>query len=98
MRLLKNLMDNAIEKEGTENIFLRLYRENSAVIEVIDDGPEMDGETKQKLFDAFFTTKKKGTGLGLASVKRIVHHHGGEYKVESTVEKTSFRIYLPLAK
>jgi signal transduction histidine kinase len=43
---------------------------------VEDDGVGIDSEAMEQLFDAFFTTRSKGTGLGLAVVKRIVDEHG----------------------
>ncbi|HTQ31032.1 MAG TPA: ATP-binding protein, partial [Opitutaceae bacterium] len=66
--------------------------------EVRDNGSGIAPENLQKIFDAFFTTKKHGTGLGLATVLNIVHHHGGQIGVDSTVgEGTTFKIFLPPA-
>ena len=50
---------------------------------IVDTGVGMSGETARKLFDPYFTTKRKGTGLGMAIVKGIVEGHGGEIEVES---------------
>jgi PAS domain S-box-containing protein len=66
--------------------------------EVQDDGNGIPPENLQKIFDAFFTTKKHGTGLGLATVLDIVRKHGGQIGVESTVGTgTTFTIFLPKA-
>jgi two-component system cell cycle sensor histidine kinase/response regulator CckA len=66
--------------------------------EVQDDGNGIPPENLQKIFDAFFTTKKHGTGLGLATVLDIVRKHGGQIGVESTVGiGTTFTIFLPKA-
>ncbi len=68
------------------------------VLEVADTGEGMDEETKQKIFDAFFTTKEpgKGTGLGLSMVYGAVKHLGGTIQVQSAPgQGTSFRLYFP---
>jgi len=50
-----------------------------------------------RFFEQFYTTEKKGTGLGLMIVQRIVRAHGGRIELESRVGRgTSFRIWLPL--
>ena len=67
-----------------------------ACLTVQDDGKGMDAETKQKIFEPFFTRKFKGRGLGMAAVYGIVKNHGGWISVESQLGKgTVVRIYLP---
>jgi two-component system cell cycle sensor histidine kinase/response regulator CckA len=67
-----------------------------ACLTVQDDGKGMDTETKHKIFEPFFTRKRKGRGLGMAAVYGIVKNHGGWISVESQLEKgTVVRIYLP---
>ena len=66
--------------------------------EVEDDGCGMNEETRSRIFDPFFTTKKEGTGLGLATVHRIVEGNGGHVKVETAIGRgTRFCIVLPSA-
>jgi PAS domain S-box-containing protein len=66
--------------------------------EVQDDGCGIPAENLQKIFAAFFTTKKNGTGLGLATVLNVVRKHGGQIGVDSTVGAgTTFTIFLPRA-
>jgi PAS domain S-box-containing protein len=67
-------------------------------IEVADNGTGIKPEHLEKIFDAFFTTKKHGTGLGLATVLSIVRKHGGQLGVASTVGTgTTFTVFLPKA-
>jgi PAS domain S-box-containing protein len=67
--------------------------------ETQDDGVGIPPENLQKIFDAFFTTKKHGTGLGLSTVLEIVRKHDGQIGVASTVGTgTTFTIFLPQAE
>ncbi|HEX9920941.1 MAG TPA: ATP-binding protein, partial [Candidatus Methylomirabilis sp.] len=68
-----------------------------ARISVVDNGKGMDDEEKKKAFLPFFTTKEKGTGLGLALVQRAIVGMGGKIEVESELGKgCAFHLYLPL--
>ncbi|HEX2853537.1 MAG TPA: ATP-binding protein [Opitutaceae bacterium] len=67
-------------------------------VEVRDNGSGIKPEHREKIFDAFFTTKKHGTGLGLATVISIVRKHGGQIGLDSAVGVgTAFTVYLPRA-
>ncbi len=68
-------------------------------VSVEDRGEGIPPETLERVFDPFFTTKKQGSGLGLATVHRIVEDHGGSVRVESRVgEGTAVRVRLPGAE
>ncbi|MBY0400225.1 PAS domain S-box protein [Myxococcota bacterium] len=68
-------------------------------LEIEDTGPGMTPELQDRIFEPFFTTKQDGTGLGLATVQRIVEQHGGSIEIESMVGRgTCFRLFLPLAE
>jgi signal transduction histidine kinase len=54
-----------------------------AEIRVSDNGPGIDAEAMEHLFDPYVTTKSKGTGLGLAIVKKLVEEHGGTVSAEN---------------
>lgn len=65
-------------------------------LEVIDTGPGIRPDKRDRLFDIFFTTKPGGTGFGLATVKKIVERHGGTVKADNVKPNgASFRIELP---
>lgn len=66
------------------------------MIEVEDTGPGVPDELKPHLFDPFVTTKRNGTGLGLALVAKIIGDHGGVIECESVPKRTMFRVLLPL--
>ena len=67
------------------------------VVSVIDRGAGMSGETKRRLFEAFYTTKHNGTGLGMMITQEIVKKHGGKMEVESEEGKgTTVSVYLPV--
>ncbi len=67
------------------------------VLHLIDTGLGMDEHTKAHLFDAFFSTKPGGSGLGLPTTRKIIEAHGGQISVQSEVgHGTQFTIELPL--
>lgn len=69
------------------------------VLEFEDTGPGMSPELQDRIFEPFFTTKQDGTGLGLATVQRIVEQHGGAIEISSELGRgTCFRLLLPLAE
>jgi len=87
---------NAISKKGKIEISLRVINENKIKISIKDDGKGIKDEDISKIFDPFFTTSAKGTGLGLAVVKRLVLENKGEIDIKSVVgEGTNVEIILP---
>jgi signal transduction histidine kinase len=97
-----NLLKNATEAlDGTGGVVcVRLGQEGSwVVIEVRDDGPGVPSESRERLFEPFFSTKGagRGTGLGLSICRRIVSEHGGSIRVDSSHGVgTSFTVRLPV--
>lgn len=65
-------------------------------IEVEDDGPGVPEQLRPHLFDPFVTTKRTGTGLGLALVAKIIGDHGGIIECDSEPPRTIFRVLLPM--
>ncbi|MBN9524371.1 hybrid sensor histidine kinase/response regulator, partial [bacterium] len=66
------------------------------LIEVTDHGVGMDAATRRRVFEPYFTTKQKGTGLGLAVVRQVVERAGGFVRVDSAPARgTTVRVFLP---
>jgi PAS domain S-box-containing protein len=97
---LVNLIVNAIEamnKGGQLSVSLN-HREEMAEIQIRDTGRGIAPEHRQRIFQLFFTTRKGGSGIGLASTFRTIQLHNGSIEFESEVGRgTTFRIDLPLA-
>jgi two-component system nitrogen regulation sensor histidine kinase NtrY len=99
-RALVNLLDNAVEAMGGRGTVTIEARRDPATgglrLEVADDGPGIRPEDRDRLFLPYFSTKKRGTGLGLALVHRIVSDHMGRIRVEdNTPRGARFVIDLP---
>jgi signal transduction histidine kinase len=94
-----NLMINGLQAmtNGGELMLRLSSNDDHARIDVIDTGPGIPPETVARIFGAYYTTKRGGTGLGLAMAKRIIEEHGGNLSVQSEVGKGSdFSIALPM--
>lgn len=102
-QVIQNIIFNArdaMEKGGYITISTH-EDDNNIMIRIEDEGPGIDEELKEKIFSAFFTTKKKGTGLGLGIAKRIVNEHNGNLTLVSPIKDgkgSSFQITLPKEK
>jgi nitrogen-specific signal transduction histidine kinase len=69
----------------------------ATVVEIVDRGPGISPEEQEQLFNPFFTTKDRGTGLGLPISQRIVEEHGGAIEVQTRLgEGSTFRVLLPI--
>jgi two-component system, LuxR family, sensor kinase FixL len=72
--------------------------EGACVVVVSDTGPGIPAAVRERLFTPFFTTKARGTGLGLSTVKRLIEAHNGEIQLESPAAGgTRITVRLPLA-
>jgi two-component system sensor kinase FixL len=99
-RAFLNLMANAAQAlDGEGRIAVTIERRETACrVTVSDSGAGMAPEVLQKVFEPFFTTRHRGTGLGLPVVKRTVEQHGGSIQIESTIGVgTKAIVELPLA-
>lgn len=90
-----NLIKNAIESIGTENGEINvdyLDKDKDLIVTIQDSGPEISD--LEKLFEPLFSTKPRGTGLGLASCKNIIESHNGTISASNNPKR--FVIILPL--
>jgi PAS domain S-box-containing protein len=95
---LTNLILNAVQAmHGGGRLTVTTRRgEGSLVVEIADTGVGMSEEQMRNVFEAFYTTKTNGLGLGMSYAKRVVEQHGGRISVESREgEGTTVRAYLP---
>jgi signal transduction histidine kinase len=93
-----NLVDNALDAAKSRVAVAAGRQGSSVVVRVVDDGPGLPPEIRDRIFDPFFTTKPvgQGTGLGLDIARRLVLRHGGEIEVESGPGSTQFSVTLPI--
>ncbi len=97
-RVFVNLVQNAIEAAaGPVRVALTSCLAGGAVeVQVVDDGPGVPEELRDRLFEPYFTTKTSGTGLGLAICRRLVEAHGGSIRLDATRPgETRFVIRVP---
>jgi signal transduction histidine kinase len=97
-----NLVTNALEamkSEGKSGAMLRLKAERSGdnvAVEIADNGPGIPPEVRDKVFQLYFTTKERGSGIGLALTYRAVQLHNGTVDFTSELGRgTTFRLQFP---
>jgi two-component system, NtrC family, nitrogen regulation sensor histidine kinase GlnL len=101
-KLFLNLIINAVEASepgGGIELRTRFNGDQDVLIDIVDRGSGMDPETQKRLFEPFYTTKEKGTGLGMAIAKQIAELHSGDLTVVSKAGAgTTATVRLPLTK
>ncbi|MEH7572893.1 ATP-binding protein, partial [Cytobacillus firmus] len=95
-----NIIKNAIEvmpKGGYITVSIQKVSDHKVHISIKDEGTGIPAHKIKKLGEPFYTTKERGTGLGLMVTYKIIEEHKGTIEVESKMgEGTVFHIYLPL--
>ena len=95
---LANLVKNALEsmKEGGELTAITRVTPVGIAMDLIDTGCGMSDNTALNMFNAFYTTKPAGSGLGLPMARKVVQAHGGRIDVQSQEEQgTKFTLEFP---
>jgi signal transduction histidine kinase len=87
----------AMPEGGTLRLACRATSRKLVEVDVEDTGVGIPPEHLSRIFDLYFTTKEKGSGIGLSMVYRIIQLHDGEVEVESTDSGTRFRLVFPQA-
>jgi two-component system, NtrC family, sensor histidine kinase HydH len=90
---LENIVRNALEA-GTRSLVVETtWSEGLSAVAITDEGEGMNPRQAERAFDAFYTNKPNGSGLGLAFVQRVARAHGGDAEIQSTEGKgTTVRI------
>jgi len=76
-------MDNTTDRDRLLRVRTGLHNRDAIIVAVEDSGPGVDPKQLGSIFDAFFTTKSHGVGLGLAICRMIVERHGGQLTAAS---------------
>jgi len=95
-----NLITNAVQAVGDQGaIDITVKVLDQVLVSVADNGPGVPAEVRDRIFEAFFTTKAigEGTGLGLDVCRRVVEELGGTIRFESEPGRTVFEVRLPRA-
>jgi signal transduction histidine kinase len=87
VNLLQNARDALGDKGGNIFVSAQCHADYSIEVTIRDDGPGIPADKQEKIFEAYYTTKEKGTGLGLATVKHNVELYGGAVRLESGLGK-----------
>jgi len=99
LNLVRNAVD-AVEESESPMLWIRALRsEDKVIISVIDNGKGIPEQTKEMVFNEFYTTKTTGTGIGLYIVKELVNKYNGSIDFTSDSRHgTTFTITLPVTK
>jgi nitrogen-specific signal transduction histidine kinase len=88
----EGVLEEELHSTGSDGLPTR-----TVVVEVADDGPGVPKELRDRIFNAFFTTKPQGSGLGLAIVRKVVDAHDGRIDIQTGAHGTRFRVTLPVS-
>jgi hypothetical protein len=105
-QVVLNLILNAVEAmsavdEGVRELLLSTERSETygVLVAVHDSGPGIDPERRERVFDAFYTTKSSGVGMGLSICRSIIAAHGGRLWADQNVPRGAvFQFTLPIAE
>ncbi len=96
MNVLQNAREALASQAGNVWITMVCGPDSSVEVSIRDDGPGIPRHKQESVFEAYYTTKEKGTGLGLATVKHNIELYGGSVRLESELGKGAcFRLFFP---
>ena len=100
VQVLINLLLNAIEASVDDGTITILVKGESPYvgISITDEGDRIADDIRPHIFDAYYTTKAEGNGLGLAVSREIAMNHGGRLEFESEEDGTTFTLLLPMER
>jgi signal transduction histidine kinase len=95
-QVLWNLVRNGVQASAPgATVIVTIEPEGDRVrMLVTDEGPGIPPDAVAKIFDAFYTTRSQGAGIGLAVVRRIIDDHGASIDVHSTASGATFEVVL----
>ncbi len=94
-KALFNLIENALHAASSVVEIEITEKENGVLITIKDDGPGIEVDNLDKIFQPFFSTKREGVGLGLSIARNVITLHGGKIEIRRKDKTTEFQIYLP---
>ena len=95
-QILQNLVRNALEAAPRGHVEIQLTGEPRAFhLRVADDGPGIPEDVRARIYEPFFSTKDRGTGMGMAIVHNFVQMHGGTICIQTGAEGTLVDVALP---
>ena len=98
LNIINNAINNIVQ-EGEIIVSLEIqdHNDNTVFVRIIDNGPGIPSNIKDKLFTKFITGSKSGTGLGLYICKNIIEKHGGKIWAENNKNKgANFNFTIPI--
>ena len=101
-QVLVNLLNNAYDELASQpkprRVVVEILRDNNELeVQIVDNGPGISQEVSRRIFDAFYTTKPKGMGMGLAVSRTIIEAHYGKIWATGNIEGgTTFHFTLPI--
>src|SRR5262249_4052137 len=97
--LVRNAVDSMADVDGRARVLIASSKiaDGQVTVTISDTGVGVDPASKERLFDAFYTTKSGGLGLGLSICRKIIDAHGGRLWVENkTTHGATFAFTVPL--
>ncbi len=98
LNIIFNAVDALIEQEQPQIEIKTFRKNNKGIIQISNNGEQIPKENLPRIFEPFYTTKSKGTGLGMAIVKKFILKMNGRIDVKSNPDKTTFTIEFNLIK